>query len=271
MRLPLLLGSLVATALLAPTLYAKIAFIPSIPERTVKADLVVTGKVVKIEDTTVSVQRPGTKENVEYQIAVVKIDDPIHNAKDLTHVRVGFLPNGGQPLALQVDQEALLFLSAVPGQSFYVAPGRFDIVDKKAADFEATVKEAKTCGKLLADSDAGLKAKDANERLLTAFMLITRYSTQSADATKQEPIDAAQSKLLLQTLADLDWPQLDRRSYVGVNPIAVFSKLNLTPKDGWTPPATAADFPTDAKKWLKDNAGTYRIRRWVPEKSDTKG
>ena len=32
---------------------------------------------------------------------------------------------------------------------------------------------------------------------------------------------------------------------------------------GWTQPKDFTQFPTEAKKWLKDNAGKYRIQRFV--------
>ena len=42
-------------------------------------------------------------------------------------------------------------------------------------------------------------------------------------------------------------------------------RLGLTDKDGWTPPKTGNQMDA-AKKWLKDNAGKYRIQRFVAPK-----
>src|SRR5260370_38522137 len=62
-----------------------------IPLRTAKADVVVVGKVTKIEDKTVKAPAfPGAPDKVEYQIAVVNVDDPILNAKGVKEIRVGF-------------------------------------------------------------------------------------------------------------------------------------------------------------------------------------
>src|SRR5205823_1156978 len=65
---------------------------PSMQYRLAVADVVVTGKVVSIEEKPVHAPAyPGNLVKAEYQIAVVKIDDPILRAKGLTHIRVGFL------------------------------------------------------------------------------------------------------------------------------------------------------------------------------------
>jgi hypothetical protein len=51
-----------------------------------------------------------------------------------------------------------------------------------------------------------------------------------------------------------------------MGPQAMFFRLGLTAKDFWTPPANFKDTPEAAKKWLKDNAGAYRIQRYVAAK-----
>jgi len=254
--------ALFGVILTASVVSARIMAPAPVSDRVAKADLVITGKVVSIEDKSIG----------DYQIAVVKIDDAILNAKGLTHVRVGFIPTTGgrfPHLNLQVDQESCFFLTQKNGQSFYVATQYFNIVDKKAANYEEVVKEAKQCGKLLGDADASLKAKDANDRMLTASMLITRYRTPREGAVKQEAIDAAQSKLILQTLADADWTPKNAQPYT-MQPQQLFLRLGLTDKDGWTVPADVKELPDSAKKWLKDNDEKYRIQRFVVEKSDKK-
>ena len=62
----------------------------------------------------------------------------------------------------------------------------------------------------VADPMASLKSKDANERVLTAGMLIYRYRDCRKNPNgkaKEEPIDAAQSKLILTAIAEGDWNQ----------------------------------------------------------------
>ena len=54
----------------------------------------------------------------------------------------------------------------------------------------------------------------------------------------------------------------------GMNPQALFYQLGNKP--GWTQPGDFREVPAAAKKWLKENAGTYRIERFVTEDSDKK-
>ena len=96
-------GLVCLVALLATAAVSAMMIAPQpIPLRVAHADVIVAGKVTKIEDKTVSAPSfPGAKDKVEYQIAVVKVDDPILNAKGIKEVRVGFIPppapGGGRP------------------------------------------------------------------------------------------------------------------------------------------------------------------------------
>ena len=55
-------------------------------------------------------------------------------------------------------------------------------------------------------------------------------------------------------------------------PRNLFYRLNLTPQDGWTAPEDLKKFPDAAKKWLRDNADSYRIKHFVSatKKEDSK-
>src|SRR5262245_40898003 len=135
--------------------------------RVAQSEVVVVGRVTAIEDKTVKAERyPGDTEKGEFQVAVVKIEDPILGARGLTHVKVGFLPGGrfprrGPDQNLEKDKEYCLFLTPQAGVSFHRARNYFDIVPKQGSDFDKQVAEAKRYAKLLADPMAGLKAKDA--------------------------------------------------------------------------------------------------------------
>jgi hypothetical protein len=83
-----------------------------------------------------------------------------------------------------------------------------------------------------------------------------------------EPIDAEESKLILQALAQADWTK--PVTPMDVSAQRVFNQLNLTAKDGWTRPKVAKEFPTAAKKWLQENAGKYRIQRYASAKAEEK-
>jgi hypothetical protein len=265
-------GPATSKALIAPS---------PVPVRVALADMLVTGKVTKIEDKTVSAPAfPAAKDKVEYQIAVVKVEDPILNAKGVKEVRVGFVvpmagvvrPGSYRPPTLADDEEVLLFLTKHFDADFYYYPAYYDVV-KKANNqhYEKELEEAKKAAKLIADPTAGLKSKQAEDRYLTAAMLIERYRTSKPSPTppKQETIDAEESKLILEALRDADWtpPGANPGGPAGwkLTPQLSFSRLALTKEDNWTPPADAAEFADAAKAWLKDNAGTYRIKKLVPE------
>jgi hypothetical protein len=278
---------LLLTALAAPAMM--IAPAP-IPQRVAQADAVVVGKVTAIEDKTVSVaQAPGVKEKVEYHVAVIKVSDDVLGAKGLTHIKVGFIvpketPPGkpGGPVVLikryptvklEVGQEVCAFLKKHHEGEFYVAQAYFDVIDKKNPDFDKQVELAKKCAKALADPKASLKSKDADERLLTAEMLVTRYRGFRGPNAKTEAIDAGESKLILSALAEADWTKVARDA---VSPVQTFGQLGVTEKDGFVwKPAPGVVLPPNAyqdaaKAWVKDNADKYRIRRFVEEKKDEK-
>jgi hypothetical protein len=263
----------------------------SISDRVAQATTIVTGKVTSIEEKTVSVEPfPGVKDKVEYIIAVVKIDDAILDAKGLTHVKVGFqAPQAGGPgrpiirpgrgqAKLEKDQEALLFLSSHHSGEFETMPAYFDMIDKKADNYEMDLEAAKKYVKMLAEPEKGLKSKDATERLETANMLVTKFRTPapSANPPKEEPIDADLSKLILTVLADADWtppkpgPGGPRGFVQVVTPISIFFRLGVTDKDGWKPPQDGNKFNEAAETWVKENKDKYRIKKFVAEKDEKK-
>lgn len=261
-----------------------------VPQRVAQAEMVIVGKVTAIEQKAIKTQRfPGDAQPMEYSIAVVKVDEALSGAKGLTHVKVGFLPaqggapvppgdtdgqikrirpirppfRGAEPVTLVKDQEVCLFLQQHHKESFYVIANN-GAVDRKADNFAQEVAEAKKYGQLLNDPMTGLKSKDAEERFKTAALLLTRYRQPLVGASKQEPIDAAESKLILEALAGADWTPRPGK-FGDFHPQTSFFQLQLTPKDGWTQPTDFQQLADSAKEWLKSNAGTYRIQRFVVE------
>ncbi len=274
------LGLLSNASFAQPVSSKAIRFSP-LPERVATADAVVVGKVTGIEDKTVSAEPfAGAKDKVEYQIAVVKIEDGILGTKGLTHVKVGTIkppegqriirPGGLAPPKLNVDREGIFFLHKHPSESFFVLQGATSVINKANNDnYEKEVARVKECAKLLADPKAGLKSKSADERALTASMLVIRYNTAHAGQTKRESIDADESKLILNALADGDWTKGNDLN--DLSPQWGFSRLGLTDKDGWNArgPFTAPnDYQDAAKAWLKGHADSYRIQRFVDEKKE---
>jgi hypothetical protein len=261
-----------------------------LPERVALANTIVVGKVTAIEDKTVSAhQFPGAKDKVDYTIAVVEVKDPLLGAKGMTHLKIGFVepkaPAGGinkegglrrpgprfQPVVLAKDQEGCFLLNPHFEESFYIAPSADYVLDKSNPNHDKDLEIVRNCAKLLSDPDAGLKSKNADDRATTAGLLIIRYRTAIGPKPKEEKIDAEQSKLILQGLADGDWSK--PFSPTELTAQTSFGRLNLSDKDAWKPGPFQnfqKEFPEAAKKWLKDNADTYRIKRFVDDSKDPK-
>ena len=166
-----------------------------------------------------------------------------------------------------------LFLVKHPTEDFYVGVQYYDFINKTGdANFDKSMDEVRRAVKLLADPAAGFKSKDADDHFLTAALLVTRYRMRRVGgADKTEPIDAEQSKQILQALADADWaPKVGGPFGFRLTPQSVFFRLGLTPKDGWTQPKDFNQTADEAKKWLKDNADKYRIERFVADKEEKK-
>jgi hypothetical protein len=295
------LASLVCVGLTASMVPAKAMMIMASPisQRVATADVVVVGKVTGFGDKTVSVaSSPGAKEKTEYQIAIVKIETNIHGAKGMKEIRVGFIPQGagGRPggpiirpgfrrpsVNLALNQEACLFLTKHAEGDFYVAPAYFSIINKKDnPNFKKEVAEITRYAKLLADPKAGLDSKNKDDQLMTAALLIYNYRTPKFGfgEPKMKPVDAAFSKKILLVLANAKWaaarPGGPVRPGGGIGvgafqatPQNLFFQLGLTEKDGWVPPKNGK-IDEAAKKWLKDNAGKYRIQQFVYEKAEKK-
>jgi hypothetical protein len=279
-----------ALLIIAAPAHAAVILPQPVALRVAQSSTVVVGKVESIEEKTVSAKRyANDTEKGEFQIAVIKVSDPILGAKGLTHVRVGFLPppmpnpgggpiirpGGAKPVSFAKDQEVLVFLQPHFDGNFLFAQVFYDVVDKNSPTFEKDVAEAKRCAKLIADPKAGLAAKEQDDRYTTAAMLITQYRTQRPNTTepKTEAVDAETSKLILTALAEADWKgQSPQGPYM--TPQNMFGRLGVTEKDGWKPPMTEvqgrpqidyAKQPEAMQQWCKDNAGKYKIQRFVYE------
>jgi hypothetical protein len=271
--------SIAGVLLLALTpVWATVIAPMAMPIRVANADVIVVGKVTALADKTEPAQliKGDTR---QMQIATVKVEETLMG-KAGKEVKVGFIvpaarnPGGGvrpailpYSIRLTAGQEAALFLKRHPNKKgVFTVLGFHDVLNKTVPDFNAKKDEIKKYAKKLANPMASLKSKDAEERFTMAAMLINRYrNPQSGDKT--EPVPAAESKLLLTTLAEADWSQRPSRGFM-LTPLSVFYRLGLTAKDGWTPAAGGGSVEEKAKKWLKDNAGKYRIQRYVSPKEE---
>jgi hypothetical protein len=245
-----------------------------LPNRAAAAEIIVVGKVTAIEDKTVMVAPfPGAKNKTEYKIAVVTISDALMAPKGLRTVRLGFVPIppgvmiSPRPLQPAVGMEGCFFLTKHGESDFQVAPGQLHFIDKQTANFDKDIVLIKRCATILDDANAALKAKNAEDRFLAAAMLLARYSARKSPNSKSEPIEAEESKLILEALAAADWtPSTDMTR---LSPLMVLHRLPLTKKDGWAPPPSTdrKAYAAYAQQWLKDHASSYRIQRFVVEKT----
>lgn len=254
-----------------------------IPLRVAGSDVVIVGKVVGYAEKKVPANR-FKGDTAEYQIALLKVQDGILGKVE-KEIKVGFIPPAQpkpidpkiRPLPfrpsapiLNLGDEALLFLMKAPEGDFYTTVNYFDQVNKTVPNFAEQLAEAKKSAQLLANPTESLKSKDIGVRFETAAMLLTRYRTppRSSGNTKikQEPIDAQESKLILLALADADWNRaVGRPGTFMMQPQQMFYRLELTAADGWMQPKNFRDLPDAAKKWLRDNADKYRVKRMVRE------
>src|SRR5579859_5292531 len=82
-------------ALLAAVLPARALVIapPPGPIRAAKAEVIVVGQIIALEEKDVSApQFPKAPQNVNYRIAVITVKEAIKGAKGLKTIRLGFIP-----------------------------------------------------------------------------------------------------------------------------------------------------------------------------------
>ena len=208
---------------------------------------------------------------------MVSIQSALLGPDKVESVRVAFAPpaadgakssRGSNRFALvrlATGDEGCFFLRKHPDEPFYVASAAYDFLDKKSKDFDKDLVQVKRCVRLLADANAGLQARQADDRLLTAALLIYRYRTARyvyLGKPKTEAINAEQSQRILAALAEGDWSA--KETPAPGSQLNLFLRLGLTKADGWQTPASLADVAPAARKWLHDRAADYRILRYVP-------
>jgi hypothetical protein len=246
-----------------------------------QVDAVVIGRVMALEDTDVPAPSfPGAKDKVNYRIAVVRVTEAIKGAKGKDTLRVGYVaPQPVQParpgfvrptlrrpsVNVAVGLQGLFYLNERADQKFYVLPAYFSFSDSQNPKYADEVKQVKKAIKLLENPIAGLKSGDAQDRLLTAGMLIGQYRTPrpGLGQGKTEPIGAEESKLILSVIADADWNRPYR--FGETSPQMLFNQLGVTAKDGWTPQnfQNPQQYSTAVRDWVRQHRDTYHIQRFV--------
>jgi hypothetical protein len=236
---------------------------PSPLSRFLEAETVLVGRVIGIEDQNVmTLMFSGAGQPQEFTVAVVDVQEHFKGTAGQTQVRVGF-PLPQKP---PIGQEICFFLIEHFAEPFYLATNQIHLPLLPDQAVGREIDRYRRWGRLLRDSLAGLTATDAKERLDTATLLIARYRTPPrsipAKDLKPTPIDAKESRLILEALAEADWSKVEPGEFRWT-PWRLFALLG--PKEGWNPQGLnqPSDLETAAKRWLKSNAMTFRINALV--------
>jgi hypothetical protein len=261
----------------------------NIQPRTMQAEAIFVGRVVAMEPMDIDAESAKGQAKVTYRIATVEVTDAIHGLKKETKmVRVAFLaqPNNGQfngggiqiqpgfqqplppnglrrpfmpnyAMTLQVGQDGMFAVNKHFKENFYLSPNVQNFVSRENnQNFDADVKTAKQLAKVMGAPVAALKAEDKQDRYLAAAVLISKYrANQLGTPMKAQPIDAAESKLILQAIAGGDWADTRYNGMIP-NPVELFRQLgvNVQPNNA-----------QGMQKWLDENAGKYVIQKLVAD------
>jgi len=243
-----------------------IPFPPPGPTRIANANVVIVGKVEKMEPADVKVG------DTTYRIAVVRISEGLKGTTNEQALRVGFVPLGMDPVypdspQLTVGHEGLFILTKRDKENFFtfLSVLGYYIDRDKNKDFEKEVRAAKAALKVINNPRAALKATDATERIVAAAILVEEYRSSPRPNSKQEPIDEQESKQILQVIADADWAGEWNPICVRPYPGHLFQRLGISTNEGFAAPAVG-NYQTAVQAWVHENAQKYRIRRFVPSK-----
>ncbi len=259
------LSALIAVIVVASPALARRIAPPPIAVRVAQADATFVGKVTGFGPKMIPAGLEKGDER-EMQVAEVVVSAALLGGVP-KNVEVGFFPGGGRipGTTLAKDSEAIFFVRKHPTRkNTYVAEMYFSASSEKDnPEFKTQVAEAKKAAAALADPMKALKSKDAAERQLAASLLVTRYKTPASGAEpKTEAVPAAESKLILEALADADWDAAPPGGYQ-LAARGIFARLGATAADGWTAPKDFTKFAEEARKWLKDNAGKFKMTRYA--------
>jgi tetratricopeptide (TPR) repeat protein len=231
-------------------------------------DAVVVGRVVKVEPEPVQafplLRVPGGS-RVAFKMAEVRVDRVLLGPAGPGSVRVGVGPGRAMP-ELTEGQTGCFFLHEHPEEPFHVLAAGSDVIDARREEYGKALTLAGRCARLLGNTDEGLRSPDAEDRLLTAALLIFRFRTVRyvySGSPRTEPVDAGLSHRILAVLGEGSLSDKAAREPTGR--LTLLLRLGLTAEDGWRPPNDLPGITAAAETWLREHAATYRIRRYVPE------
>lgn len=272
----------VAALVLAPAADAKRAIrIFSPTEKLVRSDVVAVGKVTAVEkDEVLAPQFPGATDKAAYKIAVVKIENGLVGANDITHVKIGFIPfaegarrrlwrRGYSPVNLTKDMEALFYLQKHHSADFYTIGLLMVPTDTKDENYKAELETVKKGAAVIADPMKALNAEKADDRMFAAAVMVTKYRSYPENGAEVESakVGADESKLILKAIAEGDWKK--DQDGIAPHPYQAFSMLGLNQTSGFKFPQVkpGEDFITKSKEtyiaWLAGAGKDYQITKLV--------
>jgi hypothetical protein len=241
--------------------------LPSPVAMLIRSDVALVGKVTAVEEKPVTAfAHPRTDVTVDYKIAVLEVVRALKGGDGATHVKVGLLPH--QTVA--VGQVSCFFLIEHNSAPFFVYSDRYDYPQAAAraddTEMKRLVERLARYGRLLERPDDGLKSRDAEERYLTAVLLLTQHNVAARSgrrgAQPMPPVNFSDDRLarLMVAVTEGDWgkPFED----FDMSPWSVMGVLRAGPADGWVPDgkADAKQLEAQTKKWLREHAGAFRMK-----------
>lgn len=254
--------ALLVALLLGTAAWGRVAAPPPIPFRVATTEILFVGKVTGVSEKLVPAEID-KDDPQQMQVATVEVKSALMG-KVSGKVEVGYFPSMGRRpgVSVQKGDEAIFFVRKHPSKkNVYVAELYYSVLNKRDnPQFAAELAQVKAAAEIVMNPSKALLSRLLADRETAAGLLITRYRTPTVEG-KQEVVPTAESKAILQALAEAEWAP--GRVYNPMSARIAFNRLGLTAKDGWTPPAAADQFTEAAKKWLKENAGTYKMMRYV--------
>jgi len=238
--------------------------------RAAIADVTVIGTVTEIgKNPVLAKPYPTAPEPIPFAVAVVKVESNVFGAKNVTHVRVGFIPAPAMPRTLQpslkVGQKVCLFLTKHPDATFYLMPVMSPPLEVTDASKD-TLARVKRLGPVFAQPLVALKAEKADDRAFAAAALLTRYrQVRFGGVTKQVPIPAEETQAILAALADSEWTAFGTFSSA-----TAVSLLGLSKANGYAPrqPKPGEDalklMRAEFKRWVAAEGKTFEVKKLVP-------
>lgn len=270
-----LLASVVLFALAGPVLADRIA--PPVPRpllAAVTAEAVVVGTIAEVEKESVMAKpHPDAKQEVEYKVLVVKIDDALHGVKNATQIRVGLTVDefNSSGRAMREEAKFLFYLAKHSTTNLHLMTPAHPSVNMATRGADELLRRTRIATAAFKDPMKALKADDKDDRVLAACALAMYYRKVPPNTKGTEKADrpADESKLLLGTLAEGDWTTTGLPD--AGNPYAVILGLGLEDAGfkmvgdlGGKDPA--AENQAAFKEWLAGKGKSARVKQIVAKK-----